>query len=313
MTQQPPERADPGYVDLQVNGYGGIDFNSDALTDEGLHDACKRLRADGVGRILATVITEELPVMCHRLSRLAALRDNDELACDVIAGFHIEGPFINESPGYRGAHPVDAIRPTDMDAAKRLLDAASGLARLVTLAPERDQGLQVTRYLARHGVIVAAGHCDPAMDELSAACDAGLTLFTHLGNGCPMQMHRHDNIIQRVLSMADRLMLCFIADGVHVPLFALTNYLRCAGIDRCIVVTDAIAAAGLGPGQYRLSRWKITVGDDLAARAPDGSHLVGSAMTMPQNAANLLTKMGLRAADVKRLLVDNPARLLRRP
>jgi N-acetylglucosamine-6-phosphate deacetylase len=123
----------------------------------------------------------------------------------------------------------------------RLLDAAGGLTRLVTLAPERDAGLKVTRRLAGQNIVVVAGHCDSTLEELRTAIDAGLTLFTHLGNGCPMQRHRHDNIIQRALSLHDRLLLCLIADGAHVPFPALGNYMRAAGLDRCVVVTDAIA------------------------------------------------------------------------
>ena len=131
-------------------------------------------------------------------------------------------------------------------------------------------------------------------------------MFTHLGNGCPMQMHRHDNIIQRALSLRDRLWLCFIADGVHVPFFALQNYLRLAGIDRAIVVTDAIAPAGLGPGRYTLGRWDLIIGDDMVARAPDGSHFVGSAITMKQSAANLRRALQLPDAVIRQLTGDNP-------
>ena len=115
--------------------------------------------------------------------------------------------------------------------------------RLVTLAPERDPGLKVTRWLAGQAILVSAGHCDASTDQLRAAIDAGLSMFTHLGNGCPTTLHRHDNIIQRVLSLRKRLTISFIADGVHVPAAALGNYLRLAGVDRSIVVTDAITAA----------------------------------------------------------------------
>ena len=299
-----------GYVDLQVNGYAGVDFNSDDLSADALHSACQRLAGDGVAAILATIITEDLPVMCRRLERLAELRAADPLARQIIAGVHIEGPFINPASGFVGAHPADAVRPATVDAAQRLLAAAAGLTRLVTLAPECDDGQRVTAYLAKHNVIVSAGHCDPSIDTLTAACDAGLSMFTHLGNGCPQQVARHDNVIQRALSLAERLTLCFIADGVHIPLFALRNYLRCSNPDRCLVVTDAIAAAGLGPGRYRLSRWEVLVGDDLAARAPDGSHLVGSAMTMQQNAENLRKDLGLSDKQVRRLLVENPCKSL---
>ncbi|MEX0777886.1 MAG: hypothetical protein WD042_19465 [Phycisphaeraceae bacterium] len=298
------------YFDLQVNGYGGVDFNQDGLTADDLHRACQKLHDDGVAGILATIITDHLPTMCGRLSRLVELRRGDELAQRIIRGLHIEGPFINPRDGYRGAHPADAVKPANLDDAKRLIDACDGLARLVTLAPDCDADMAVTRHLAKQGVVVSAGHCDPTLDQLRAALDAGLTMFTHVGNGCPMLMHRHDNIIQRVLSLADRLWLCFIADGVHVPFFTLHNYLRSAGLQRCIVVTDAIAPAGLGPGRYTLGRWQLVIGDDLAARAPDGSHLVGSAMSMPRAVANLRQHLGLSDEQIDQLTRGNPLRAM---
>jgi N-acetylglucosamine-6-phosphate deacetylase len=299
-----------GYVDLQVNGYGGVDFNDDALSAEGLHSACELLRKHGVEKILATIITEQLPTMCKRLSRLGKLRQEDPLAASMIPGIHIEGPFISPVAGYRGAHPADSICPASLDKIKSLLEAAGGLTRLITLAPETDDGAKVTRYAADQGIFVSAGHTDASIDQLQMSIDAGLKLFTHLGNGCPMQMPRHDNIIQRVLSLVGPIRPCFIADDVHVPAFALKNYLACAGVENCIVVTDAIAAAGLGPGRYRMSRWDLQIGEDMAARSPDGSHLVGSAVTMKQNEAILREKVGLSAQDCRRLLVENPASLL---
>ena len=208
----------PAYIDLQLNGYKGIDFNSDELSAGALHEACELLRADGVAGVLATVITDSLDRMAARLAKIAAIRRDDLLVREVIWGVHIEGPFLNETPGYVGAHPPEHVRPASVEAMQRLLEAADGLTRLVTLAPERDAGMKVTRFLAEQGVIVSAGHCDATLDQLRAAIDAGLSMFTHLGNGCPMLMHRHDNIIQRVLSVADRLWVCFIADGVHVAL-----------------------------------------------------------------------------------------------
>jgi N-acetylglucosamine-6-phosphate deacetylase len=297
---------DNTFVDLQVNGYAGVDFNKHGLTAGELHDACARLEADGVNAFLATIITDDVDRMCERLATLAALRDKDSLAQRVIAGFHIEGPFINETDGFRGAHPRDAVRPADADLMKRLLDAGAGLTRIVTLAPERDAGFAVTRMLSARGVIVSAGHCDPSVDQLRAAIDAGLSMFTHVGNGCPMQMHRHDNIVQRVLSLADRLWLCFIADGAHVPFLALGNYLRLAGLDRCIVVTDCIAAAGLGPGRYTLGRWDIMMGEDMAPRSPDGSHFIGSSITMRQSCDGLRKGLQLSESAVRQLTFENP-------
>ena len=299
-----------GYVDLQVNGYAGIDFNTDALTAADLHRACVRLEADGVAAILATIITDDVDAMCRRLAAIARLREDDSLASRLIAGIHIEGPFINEAAGYRGAHPADAIRVADADVMKRLLDAAAGLTRIVTLAPERDPDARVTRMLAAQGIIVSGGHSDASIDDLRIAIEAGLTMFTHVGNGCPMQLHRHDNIIQRVLSLAPELWLTFIADGAHVPFVALGNYLKAAGYDRCVVVTDAIAPAGLGPGRYTLGRWDVVVDTDMVPRAPDRSHFLGSAVTMQQSADNLRRALHVPPAIVRQLTTDNPRRAI---
>ena len=271
-----------------------------------MHAACETLKDDQVSGILATVITESVDEMARRLRRIAELRERDPLAKEVIAGLHIEGPFINEQDGYRGAHPLDAVRRADLDVMKQLLDAGSGLTRIVTLAPERDDGLRVTRFLAEQGIVVSAGHCDPTMEELRGAVDAGLSMFTHLGNGAPIMMHRHDNIIQRALSLSDRIWFGLIADGTHLPYFMFANILKLAGIDRCFVVSDAIAPAGLGPGRYTVSRWDLVSGEDLVARAPDGSHFVGSAISMTQSSENLRSQVGLSEKEIARLTQRNP-------
>jgi N-acetylglucosamine-6-phosphate deacetylase len=228
----------------------------------------------------------------------------------MIPALHIEGPFISPIDGYRGAHPRDAVRPAEVDSMKRLLDAAGGLARIVTLAPENDLTMATTRFLSDQGIRVSAGHTNASLDQLKGAIDAGLSMFTHLGNGCPMQMHRHENIIQRALSLSDQIHPMFIADGAHVAFPALGNYLRTAGIDRCIVVTDAVAPAGRGPGRFRLGRWDLVVGEDLVARAPDGSHLVGSAVAMPRAVKNLIEHVGLTPAEAEQLTVHNPRKVM---
>ncbi len=299
--------------DLQVNGYGGADFNSDSLSPAALHDACARMEADGVSGFLLTLITDDLSVLEARLRRLVALRETDELARRLIFGFHLEGPFLNPNTGFRGTHPEQFIVPASVEAAKRLLDASSGLLRLVTLAPEYDANFTTTRFLSNNGVRVAAGHCDPSLDQLHGAIDSGLSLWTHLGNGCPLALPRHDNVIQRALSLSDDLYLCFIADGVHIPFFALKNYLRAASIERCIIVTDAIAPAGLGPGRYTLGNLQLDIGADMVARAPDsagGSYLAGAAITMPQAIANLQTHLSLSPSQIQLLTSENPRRVL---
>jgi N-acetylglucosamine-6-phosphate deacetylase len=298
-----------GFFDLQVNGYGGVDFNGDDLTADSLHAACERLQADGVAGILATFTTESLEKMERRMANLVAHRETDPLAERMIVGIHIEGPFISPTDGYRGAHPADAVRTPNTDEMKRLLDAAGGLARVVTLAPECDEGQRLVRMLVGEGIVASAGHCDAPLDGLRAAVDAGLSMFTHLGNGCADGVHRHDNIIERALSLHERLWLCFIADGVHVPFFALANWLRAIDLDRAVVVTDAVTPAGLGPGVYAHGRHRIRVARSDAARLMDGS-LVGGAMTMGQAAVNLVREVGLSEEDARRLTVTNPRRAI---
>lgn len=296
--------------DLQVNGYAGTDFNREGLTAEALHQACVCLEADGVEAVLATFITDDLAAMEQRMRTLVALREQDALARRIIAGIHIEGPFINIEKGYVGAHPPHAVKPATVEDAKRLVDACGGLAKLVTLAPECDAGFATTRWLSSQGVCVSAGHCNPSREVLAAACDNGLRMFTHVGNGCPMLMHRHDNIIQRALSLRDKLWLCFIPDGVHIEFFALQNYLRAAGLEKSIFVTDAISASRLGPGNYSLAGWDIKIGEDLVARSPDGSHFVGSTVTWPRIQENNRQSIGLSEADLIKLSVTNPKRAL---
>lgn len=296
--------------DLQVNGYAGTDFNREGLTAESLHHACVCLKEDGVQAVLATFITDDLDKMSQRMRTLAELREKDPLAQEMIAGVHIEGPFINGEKGYVGAHPPNAVKPGTVEHAKQLVDAAGGLAKLVTLAPECDAGYATTKWLSEQGICVSAGHCNPSREVLSAACDHGLRMFTHLGNGCPMLMHRHDNIIQRALSLKDRLWLCFIPDGVHIEFFALQNYLRCAGVEHSIFVTDAISASRLGPGKFTLAGWDIVIGEDLVARSPDGSHFVGSTVTWPRIQENNEKHIGLTREELNQLSIENPRKAL---
>lgn len=294
-----------GPFDIQVNGYGGVDYNQDDLSAEDLHRSCEMLRADGVDGILATIITELPEKMVARLQRLVALRDADPLVREVIAGLHVEGPFLSPVDGFRGAHPLDAIRKADERLAGQLLEAGSGLVRIFTLAPEQDPQARVTRWLKKNGVVISAGHSDASLDELRAGIDAGLSMMTHLGNGCPMTMNRHDNIIQRALFLREHLWLGFIADGVHIPYPTLRNYLDLAG-ERALITTDAMAAAGLGPGLHRISRWEVLVKDDLAAWAPDGSHLLGSAMSMPHVIRHLTEELALSDDRIQRLISEAP-------
>jgi len=269
-----------------------------------------QLRRNNVDGILATVITDTVDAMCQRLARIREIRDQDPIIAKMIWGIHIEGPFLNKQAGFVGAHSPEKVRQADSGVMCRLLDAGGDLVRLVTLAPENDADCNVTKMLVKRGIRVAAGHCDPNIDQLRTSIDSGLSVFTHLGNGCPLMMHRHDNIIQRVLSVANQLWIGFIADGIHVSNIALRNYLQLAGIEHSFVVTDAIHAAGCGPGTYQFGGRTVVVDQELATWDEDHSHLAGSASEMSDLDNNLRCNVGLTQNDVNRLVSSNPRQII---
>jgi N-acetylglucosamine-6-phosphate deacetylase len=299
-----------GHVDLQVNGYAGVDFNADDVTDEQFVAVCDRLRRDECESILATVITAPLPAMIGRINRLASAIETVPEVSRVIAGIHVEGPFISPVDGYVGAHPKAAVMPAVVGIAGQLIDAGRGHVRLLTLAPEMDSQSAVTRFLVDQLIVVAGGHSDASTDQLQRCINAGMTLFTHLGNGCPSILPRHDNIVQRVLSLSDQINISLIADGHHVPFFALANYLRCIPDDRVIIVSDAISAAGLGPGTYSLGEQSVTVDADGAAWAEGRQHFAGCATPVHRMVTMMMQQIGVSEERIDRWTRINPARLL---
>ena len=296
--------------DLQVNGYAGADFCSSNLTSEKFHAACQALADDGVDGILATLITDDVESLAAKLANMVRLREQDELIRKVIAGFHVEGPFLNASTGFIGAHEPQHVREANLEDAKRLLEAGTGLVKLFTLAPEQDEEAVVTKYLVEQGVTVSAGHCDPSIDQLNTAVDSGLSMVTHFGNGCPVELPRHDNVLQRFLSLRDQLWFCFIPDGAHVEFFALKNYLDLVGIDRSIMTSDAISAARLGPGLHEISGITVEVDDEGVARRPGSPNLAGSTITMPGIRRNLSENLALSEEEVTALIDLNPRKAL---
>jgi N-acetylglucosamine-6-phosphate deacetylase len=296
--------------DLQVNGYAGTDLCSSSLDAEQLHIACQALLDDGVDGILATLITDDLQSLVAKLSNLIRLREEDELARQVIAGFHIEGPFLNPAPGYIGAHQPEHVRPACLEDARAILDVGSGLVKLLTLAPEQDPAAVVTKFLVEQGVVVSAGHCDPSLDHLKAAIEGGLSMVTHFGNGCPVELPRHDNVLQRFLSLREDLWFCFIPDGVHVDFYALKNYLDLVGVDRSIMTTDAISASTLGPGIHEISGICVEVDEAGVARRSGSANLAGSTSTMPIVLRNLSEELGLNQEEIVNLVDRNPRKAL---
>ncbi|MEM6279488.1 MAG: N-acetylglucosamine-6-phosphate deacetylase [Verrucomicrobiota bacterium] len=298
------------YFDLQVNGYAGVDFCSSKLTLAECRSAGEALRADGIGSFLVTLITDEISSLESKLSRWVGFLEEDELLSEWVAGFHLEGPFISPRDGFVGAHAAESVVPANVERARRLIDAGEGRVKLVTLAPEWDEKAETTRFLASQGITVSAGHCDPDLETLQRSIDEGLSMVTHLGNGCPVMLPRHDNFIQRALSLSEALWFSFIPDGIHVPWFALENMIALVGREKTIMTTDAIMAAGLSPGSYELSGFPVEIDHQGVARRPGSSNFAGSTLRGFQVPENLREKLGFSQSEIQKVYQENPRQAL---
>jgi N-acetylglucosamine-6-phosphate deacetylase len=268
----------PALFDPQINGFGGVDYQRDDLTPETLRHSVRTLRRTGCTRFLLTLITAPWETLLARLERLRAWRSADPELAAAIVGWHVEGPFLSAEPGYCGAHVPEWMRdPRLRDL--RALRAVTGRDRvLLTLAPERKGGLAAVREAARLGFRVSLGHTNAPAETLAAAVAAGATGFTHLGNGCPQLLDRHDSVLWRVLDQPG-LTVSLIADGLHVApaLFRLVH--RALPTRRVIHITDAMSAAGAPPGRYTVGDRVLNVGRDRVVRLPGQTNFAGSALT----------------------------------
>jgi N-acetylglucosamine-6-phosphate deacetylase len=298
-----------GLVDLQVNGFAGVDFNTPGLTAAALETALRAMLATGVTRCLPTLITaaEDHLVACFRALEAAAAPS--ELAKRMVLGYHLEGPFLSPEPGFRGCHPERSMREAELAMFERLQGAANGRIRLVTLAPEVPGALDLIDALASRGIVVALGHTAAGREAIRAAASRGARLSTHLGNGCAQVLPRNDNPVLWQLG-EDRMMASFIADGTHIPPDILKVYVRAKGLERTILVTDAVAGAAAPPGDYRLGEVAITRRAEPVVHLTGTSLLAGSALTMDTAVRNAVAWLGLDLDGAVRLARDNPLTLL---
>jgi N-acetylglucosamine-6-phosphate deacetylase len=267
----------PPLVDLQINGYGGVDFQQDNLRADDLLQAARALRRDGCAYFLATLITDEWKRLVARLRRMRALREQSAELRDAIIGWHIEGPFLSEKPGFCGAHNSTHMRNATLDDIRELRAVAGDDRILMTMAPERAGALEAIRLATSLGTRVSLGHTDASADILQEAVAAGATGFTHLGNGCPRELDRHDNILFRVGDTAG-LTTSFIPDGIHLPPRAFRSLHKLLS-GPAYYTTDAMSAAGAAPGRYRLGELELEVGRDGIVRQPGKTNFAGSALT----------------------------------
>jgi N-acetylglucosamine-6-phosphate deacetylase len=297
-----------GLVDLQVNGFAGVDFNDARIDAAAMAHALRAMRATGVGTCLPTVITATEAELSARLAALDAAVAGCGLE-GMVPGWHLEGPFLNPAPAYAGCHPPAAMVMPDVRLLERLERGLRRPVLLLTLAPELPGAEDVIRWARARGKIVALGHTGADADAVARAVAAGAQMSTHLGNAMSGPVHKFLNPMMAQLA-EDGLVAGFIADGVHIPPAALRVMLRAKGLPRSILVSDATSAAGTGPGLYEFAGMRIEHAADGSVRVPGEAGLAGSALRLDVAVRNLIGWGLASEAEAVAMARENPMRLL---
>lgn len=299
----------PSLVDLQVNGYAGVDFQRDDVQVEDLRRANRGLQTAGCGRWLLTVTTDHWERMLGRLERYRRMRESSAELRKSIAGWHVEGPFLSHEPGYHGAHDPGLMLDPSPERILALRAVTGTDPVLLTLAPEREGGIESIRLAVSTGMRVSLGHTNVSADRLGEAVRAGARGFTHLGNGCPQELDRHDNILWRVLDNG-MLDVSLIADGIHVSgaLFRVVH--RVLGGERLYYTTDAMSAAGMPPGRYTIGALEVDVGEDQVVWQPGRTNYAGSALRPIDGVIRAAQMLGCSWRETWTGFSDRPARFM---
>jgi N-acetylglucosamine-6-phosphate deacetylase len=299
----------PGLVDLQVNGYAGHDLNADGIDDGVVVQLVEAQRRRGVTAFCPTLITAEEGKLTSALAVIRRVRRDRDMAA-AMPCVHMEGPYISEVPGARGAHDPEHIRPPSIAEFGRWQHASGGIVGIVTLAPEVPGAIPFIRELAARGIVVSIGHTNASAEQISAAVEAGARLSTHLGNGTAAQLPRHPNHLWAQLA-DDRLSASFIADGHHLPVDTFTVMTRAKGVARSILVSDSAALAGLPPGDYDTPvGGRVTVDDDGRLRLSGSDLLAGSGRSLLDCLSWVVGRTEVSVAAALQMASSNPARLL---
>jgi N-acetylglucosamine-6-phosphate deacetylase len=291
-------------LDLQVNGYLATDFSSSELTSDTFRQACCAYLRAGADAFLPTLITSPMSVYERNLQIVAEVLDD----FPDIPGLHLEGPFISSAPGAVGAHDPRAVQVPDFDVFQQLQEWAGNRIRLLTIAADVPGAAELCRKVVDSGVVVSLGHQLADCDELRRLADAGATYLTHLGNGMPNQVNRHDNPLVNGLAVC-QLGAMVITDGHHLPEHIIRLIIGAKGVGNTIVVSDASPLAGMPPGQYQTLGNDVVLEVDGRLHNPAKQCLVGSSFTLNQCVA-VLEDMGYAAADIKTMTQTNPGCLL---
>lgn len=289
----------PGFVDMHVHGGGGASYAS-GIAEEALVAARTHLE-HGTTTTVASTVTGEIDEVCRQASVLSELVEDG-----LLAGVHFEGPFI--SINRCGAHQPDLLRDPDPALVRKLVDAARGTARMVTLAPELEGAIESIRLLKELGVIAAIGHTDANYDKVLEGIEAGATVATHLFNAMPAIGHRAPGPIVALLE-DERITVELIGDGVHLHPAVIDLAMTGAGLDRVALITDAMSAAGFGDGLYPLGPLQVRV-EDGVARLVEGGSIAGSTLTLDVAFRRAVALNGISLVRAAQVLSLNPARLL---
>lgn len=303
----------PGLVDLQVNGYNGVDFNDTSLTVKNVTAVTQQLLAQGVTTYLPTVITNSDYHIKMLLSIIAEACDQSNLVSDCIGGIHLEGPFISLQEGPLGAHDKQHVRAPDWDLFEQWNAASGNRIKIVTLSPEWAEAAAFTSRCVERGIIVSIGHTAATTEQITAVVDAGAVMSTHLGNGSHQVLPRHPNYIWDQLAN-DKLSAGFIGDGFHLPASVIKVILKMKG-QKAILVSDSVSLAGMPPGSYHtpVGGGVILTNDGKLHLLNKPNTLAGSARTLVQAIAHLYKNNISTLPDAINLASANPASLLGLP
>jgi len=300
----------PGFIDLQVNGFAGVDFNSPTAPHEEIQRAIDATFSTGVTRFYSTVITGAPDAMLAALHNLAAARESlsDGHAMEA---FHVEGPHISPDDGPRGAHPREWVRPPDFAEFERLQDAAQGHVRLITISPHWPEAPRYIERVTELGVVASIGHTRATSQQIRDAIAAGATMSTHIGNGAGSATRTEDFITCQLAET--RLAASFIVDYHHLPDEFLRRALAAKGAERSILVTDAAAPALCAPGPYMLGGVAVELRDDDRVTLRGGDRLAGSSLRMDRAIGNVMARARVSLAHAVTMATSNPARVGRVP
>jgi len=299
----------PALIDIQVNGFAGFDLNVATVTSEDVSAMVSALWRVGTGFLCPTVVTGSFEGIGNSLRAILKACEVDSRVAHSVLGIHLEGPYISAENGPRGAHPLEHVREPDWDEFQRWQDIVEGKISIVTLAPEKKGAIPFIEKLIANGVIVALGHTAAAADDIRAAIDAGARLSTHLGNGAHALIRRHPNYIWEQLG-ADELWASLIVDGHHLPPTVAKSMIRAKTLDRCLLVSDAVALAGMQPGIYQFAGKSVELTTERCVRLVGTEYLAGSAIELARGIENSVRFAGISLKEAVSLATLQPMRLL---